>query len=637
MNKYYETLTNQRGDVLFGYRAQVVDDTGAIVDIYQDRSGTRFTDSAGNIVNYATSDDDTGMVQFYWTAATGQLLQILDPGGDLARPPIEGFADNYVLSNLPGDIPQSAVTDLTTDLDAKENSADLAASSGAGRVGWSDSGAGATLRDVEAKLRERPSVLDYGADSTGAADSTAAFVAAYDAHKGKEIRIPDGTYTLSPGAMKLNAAGTRWVGASKSSTIIKAASGATGAICQNTNSAFGSTAYCGVEKLHFDLNGEDCIAVDLASVNNAVVRDCSFTGGAGFGSPTTTGGSAVVTLSGAGGNNTSRVRAGQSVFGPHIPAGTTVLSVDSATQFTMSANATGAGQPVYCAGGISVRCSAPLDAASYTNSIMDCAAIYMKRSFVAEDAANENSFFNCEAIACDFGFDVENGVDTIGITRGRAEGCRVGLRTGGRETACVGVRFEASQAADVEFAAGCTRPSFLSCHTATSPVVFLNPANSTGLYSRGGTFPQRDIEPNTSNPVLHAARQTFAAAGSSPASSTASTGYSAYFQDFALFRSQIAIEWENYNGGSPDNRIVFASADTSDNINISAYRRKTGTYGNVNLSQRLSARPDGLYYTGTKVLGAQQPAIADDASGAPNQATLNEVIAALRNHGIIAS
>jgi len=36
------------------------------------------------------------------------------------------------------------------------------------------------------------------------------------------------------------------------------------------------------------------------------------------------------------------------------------------------------------------------------------------------------------------------------------------------------------------------------------------------------------------------------------------------------------------------------------------------------------------------VLGPQQAAIADDASGASNQTTVNEIVAALRGMGIIA-
>lgn len=137
MNKYFNTLTNTRGDSLPGYRAQVVDSVGSIVTIYADDSGTRFTDSAGNNVNYATADNN-GIVEFYWTAADGQALQTLDASGTLVRS-IADFANNFVLDNLSGTIAQSSVTGLTSDLAAKAVSATLAGTGGAALIGTSDS------------------------------------------------------------------------------------------------------------------------------------------------------------------------------------------------------------------------------------------------------------------------------------------------------------------------------------------------------------------------------------------------------------------------------------------------------------------------------------------------------------------
>jgi hypothetical protein len=118
MIKYSNTITNTRGDSLPNYRLQVVDADGATVTIYADKSGTRFTDSSGNTINYATADSVTGKAQFYWTPATGQVLQVLDLSGELVDATAD-FADRYVLANLPGEIAQSAVTALTTDLAAR--------------------------------------------------------------------------------------------------------------------------------------------------------------------------------------------------------------------------------------------------------------------------------------------------------------------------------------------------------------------------------------------------------------------------------------------------------------------------------------------------------------------------------------
>ena len=58
--KYFETITNSRGDSLANYRVQVVDSAGAIVAIYQDEAGTRFQDAAGNFSN------DNGVHEFIY-------------------------------------------------------------------------------------------------------------------------------------------------------------------------------------------------------------------------------------------------------------------------------------------------------------------------------------------------------------------------------------------------------------------------------------------------------------------------------------------------------------------------------------------------------------------------------------------
>ena len=428
-------------------------------------------------------------------------------------------------------------------------------------------------RTVQSKLSECISVLDFGADPTGAADSTSAFQAAAAANLGGEVIVPAGTYLVGNIGW-LNYAGTRWRGASKYTTILKVKAGTTGAILSNTNSNGGTSAYCAVEALSFDLRGEDCVAIDLASLNNCAIRDCFGTGGIGFGSPTTTNGSPIVTLTGMGGEDTTRVRVGQVLFGPDIPAGTIVLSIQSATQFTMSANATGSGHPVYAVAGTLVRCAAPLDQGAYTNKITDCAGLYLERAFVTEDAGNENTFDNCEAIACGIGFDVENGVDTARIIHGRAEGCNIGLRNGGRETIVIAVRFENNFAADISFTAGATRASFFACYTATSVTTFLNPSNCVGLFSRGGTFPQRDYEPNVSNPILSAARQTFAAAGSTPANHGL-VNYSVYFQDYPLLKNGISAEFSN---AAADNSIIGMHANGADEIEVSCYNRKTAAF-----------------------------------------------------------
>lgn len=119
--KYTDVARNTRGDSLPDYRLQVVTSAGAGVDIYSDGSGTRFRDGSGNVVNYATANS-SGKVEFYWTPATGQILQVLDTSGTLVDTDAD-FADKYVVANLAGEVPQDQVTDLPADLAAKADAA----------------------------------------------------------------------------------------------------------------------------------------------------------------------------------------------------------------------------------------------------------------------------------------------------------------------------------------------------------------------------------------------------------------------------------------------------------------------------------------------------------------------------------
>ena len=77
----------------------------------------------------------------------------------------------------------------------------LSAASGASLIGYTALGTGAVARTAQDKLRERLSVLDFGADNTGTTDSTAAIQAALDAAAADELNIksvfiPSGIYKV---------------------------------------------------------------------------------------------------------------------------------------------------------------------------------------------------------------------------------------------------------------------------------------------------------------------------------------------------------------------------------------------------------------------------------------------------------
>ena len=81
----------------------------------------------------------------------------------------------------------------------------LSASSGSSLVGFLQAGTGAVATTAQAKLRESVSVLDFGADPTGAADSYHGIQAAHDAivATGKigTLIVPPGTYKCSAGLL----------------------------------------------------------------------------------------------------------------------------------------------------------------------------------------------------------------------------------------------------------------------------------------------------------------------------------------------------------------------------------------------------------------------------------------------------
>jgi len=160
MNNYTNTLTNTRGDSLPGYRVQVMNSLGSAVDIYSDKSGTRFRDANNAIINYAVANA-SGKVVFYYQAEDGLTLQVLDGNGSLVDA-TANFADNFIGS-------------------------------------FTAQGAGAVPRTVNEKASETLSVLDFGATGDGMTNDTAALTLGFAAalSTGKRLHFPAGTYVLN--------------------------------------------------------------------------------------------------------------------------------------------------------------------------------------------------------------------------------------------------------------------------------------------------------------------------------------------------------------------------------------------------------------------------------------------------------
>lgn len=85
--------------------------------------------------------------------------------------------------------------------------------------------------------------------------------------------------------------------------------------------------------------------------------------------------------------------------------------------------------------------------------------------------------------------------------------------------------------------------------------------------------------------------------------------------------------------GQAINHLINSSADLSlDNAfeRIQTFKAGVSVTGDIALS-------GSVKIANVQVVGAQQAAIANDASGAANQATVNAILAALRAHGLIAT
>ena len=107
---------------------------------------------------------------------------------------------SQLAAGIVGDLPYTpagfiAATTVPTAI--AEIATDLSASSGSSLIGFLQSGAGATARTTQAKLREFVSVLDFGAVGNGVADDSVAVQAAVTAGAGKTVYFPAGTYYLA--------------------------------------------------------------------------------------------------------------------------------------------------------------------------------------------------------------------------------------------------------------------------------------------------------------------------------------------------------------------------------------------------------------------------------------------------------
>jgi hypothetical protein len=154
---------------------------------------------AGGLIYTYTAGTSTPATTY--TSVTGLIANsnpiVLDSAG---RTPQEiwftqGASYKFVLRDSAGSVIGTydnlvGVNDLTVIL------ADLALPTGSSLVGFIQAGTGAVARTVQSKLRETCSIVDYGADPTGVANSGAAIQAALQSGA-QSVYVPPGTYSMT--------------------------------------------------------------------------------------------------------------------------------------------------------------------------------------------------------------------------------------------------------------------------------------------------------------------------------------------------------------------------------------------------------------------------------------------------------
>lgn len=146
-------------------------------------------------------------------------------------------------------------------------------------------------------------VLRYGADPTGATDSTTAFQAALNAVQfGGTVIIPTGTFLLSTG-LKIPGSGIQIGGAGKWSTILKWA-GSAGAVFSMLSTA-SANSYCKLEDFAIVLSNSADIGIDATSLGLSVFSNLRIWGSSvSLSFTASVGGAAAGTLTAAIANGT---------------------------------------------------------------------------------------------------------------------------------------------------------------------------------------------------------------------------------------------------------------------------------------------------------------------------------------------
>lgn len=143
-------------------------------------------------------NQSSGIENGIYVVDTGSWTRALDFDGslDVVKGTIVTASGGSVNANTLWRVSTSSPVVGTSSIAFVEN---MASSTSSSAISFYGAGTGATARTAQDKLREVVSVLDFGADLTGVADSSAAFQAAItylQTKAGGTVFVPQGSYTL---------------------------------------------------------------------------------------------------------------------------------------------------------------------------------------------------------------------------------------------------------------------------------------------------------------------------------------------------------------------------------------------------------------------------------------------------------
>lgn len=436
------------------------------------------------------------------------------------------------------------------------------------------------------------SVMSYGATGDDVTDDTQAFRLAMAAHPGTQIFVPPSrSYRLGE-VGGLGAAGAGVVGVAGYSTIIKPLRGMRGRIFFNQNAGHIGSAYGLLRDIRFDLEGEDCIAIDLSHCDTFVVER----------------------INGRGGSARTR------------------------------------------ASGTLVKFDSPANSSSYNNVVRDCGAEYFNRAVIFGVNANQNRIdggtFTNNDIAIDCAPDGE--LARPQVLGARIEGNNIGIREGATGGVYLAY-FENNLTGDFEFTRASARCVILPGTTsAATETPLLNWEWAAGLRCLSYSLGYFDSAESRSNPAFERRRQIRSVPGQKIDPLYPDLEFTDLHMGTLLMGNGHPIEGVDHRGGSSVVMALVNARDEVEisgynratgqyhPVNIgggSSVRPtsdKTTSLGSPGRQWKDLLLDGRVVIRGRSIVGPQAAAIADATDPVSAVDQLNAVLAALRAHGLIA-